>query len=501
MSLGLLTRAGLFALLLNIQYFYMRQLELNALLIAFDELVLPITVVIVALVFVLRASSGARWSAAARLLGALALMLGAVMLHPVVVAAIFRALFGERATQPSFFLTNSAFAMLAPLGSGFLLGVMLVITLSMLAPRLAPLDRGARLGYWTLAGVLAGIALTFMSQLDRATLLTTMAVRLAAAGATGCTASSGAGCYTGQMFDLARASVLPLLIGAAVGGAAGALLTPAPTEASLQGATPHHAPATPVAAPPEEAGAGRPTERGARGGAMLRYVAGGGIGVLYLALVATLTALALSRINHLTPANPTQSALWGLTLGSFSLLIPAGWLALVGMRARLASALSRGGKRALLWALALLFALLALAVPIVTALTGSLLTGYGFSSIGLTTIIPAAFSLGAAYGLLWSPQQRSPGQRAAWRIGARAAATGWIGVSLPVLILFVGAVYTLVTYSPSAHACHGLACGALLMVVFDTIICGSANIIVLGLPTALAAGGLSAMIREALRAP
>lgn len=483
------------SLILSNPYIYTHQAELNAALTAVDELAVPVVVVVAACVVALRLPDVTRRGAAvARLLIALVLLIGIAWLRQVANTSVYRVLTNGQSTAAAGSAAYHVLAMIMSAISGLPLGVTIAIALRLLPSRLTPRGIAPRLGYWMLAGGLAGIAAAFFSQRDRFLLLTVQAIRLASVDVTDCMVGSGSFCYSGQLLDLAYYSVLPLIVGAVLGAAIGGALAPDLTAGRLGGSASSSAPATPK----DSAGAQTQGQRGSRAGGALRYVAGAAVGIFYLTLVLTLAFLLEAFISRtrLAPTNSPSAATGLIIYDTLSLLIPAAWLALAGARDRLASAPGRRGKRALRWTLALLAVMLAVAAPVVA------IPVQGVSYLdGSPMIALAAFSLGAAYGLLWAPRARSARPQAAWRVGVRAAATGWIGVSLPVLILLGVEFYTLVTYRLSPNDCHGLACGALLFVLFNAVITISVNIIIVGLPVALFAGGLSGMIREALRTP
>ena len=479
-----LAQAIQLALVLNNPFVYTHQPQFNAVQIAVDGLAISVFVVGIAFASAFRVSDARRRSGAlARLLGALVLMVGIAWLQQVVTAAAYSALTsGQTAASSTAFYDTATNVreMIFSVAQGLLLGVTVALALRLSRPGIAP-----RQGYWMLAGGCAGIAAAFFTDLDRFLTLTVQAVRLASVGVTGCMGGSGAGCYGGQLLDIAYYSVFPLIIGAVVGAIIGGALAP-----DLATERPHAAVSSPAPATPRERSSVQAQgRRGWRSGSALRYLAGGAVGVLYIALVLALAYLASSYISGAQAArsNGDQPAFGLITFDILSLLIPAVWLAL-------ASAPGQGGKRALRWTLALFAATLAVAAPVLAILV------QGVSFLDASPISPlAAFAFGAAYGLLWAPQPPAPRARGAWRAGVRAAATGWIGVSLPLVILLGFAFYSLITYTPPPNSCHSLGCGALLFLIFNSIIAIGVNIIVVGLPVALLAGGLSGVIREARR--
>lgn len=355
-------------------------------------------------------------------------------------------------------------------------GIGLIFALYALTGRLAPgayaPRRGERPLDWALAGALVGLVTSAIAQLNRITLLSAMAVRMAQVGVFACVANSGASCFPQQMLEVALYSILPALVGAAIGGVVGGALAsragaPQAPESALRNAT-------------------APTRRRSRFVAALQYIAFGAVGALYA--VYTLALLYVNGQRPYGPADPIAHLLralgWALLLSGLALATPALWLAL-------ASAPTGGSQQINLRWLTVGALALALAAPA----SVFLLPGLSFGVLAAQFILEA-FVVGATAGFIWSPPRHAARSRSAWTTGMLAAAPVWIGASLVCAALVGGAFYSASQPTASgATTCHGLACGALLMVVLVGATRLGVDCVILGLPAALFGGGLSALIR------
>lgn len=476
-ALQQLGTSAVFAFLTN-RFIYTHQAQLQSA----ARLLAPAVVALAAIIVALRAPGIARRGrAVVRLLAALALESAAVLLALPALSALLAPLMSPPDAPPGP----------PPLGPELIgevvssvywipLGVTLAIAMSVLAPGIAPRAWRRRLGYWLLAGALAGLAAACVALLDPLIVSTLLAARLVAVGAAGCQPSGGGSfCYGAQLLYLARLQGLGRVLGAAVGAAIGGFLAP---QLAHQRVAPDVTPAAP----------GASGERRSWGARMRRHLAAALIGVLYAALAVSLIYAVSPKPAVIQTGHPP---VWMFALDVVALLVPAGWLALVVARRHLA-ALNPGGRRALRWTLFGLAALTALAVPAIATLIESQLFPADFV---VTCLI--AFSFGAVYGLVWSPgvhedRQHYPGGD--WRAGARAAFAGWLGVAIPAAALIGFAVYSLVTYNAATSGCHGLGCGALLLVGFSSVVTAAVYLVVYGLPAAAAGGALAGLLRAAL---
>jgi hypothetical protein len=475
-ALQQLGTAGVFTFLTD-RFIYTHQAQLQYA----AHLLAPGVVALAAIIVALRAPGIARRGrAAVRLLAALALESAAVLLALPALSALLAPLMRRPDAPPGR----------PPLGPELIgevvssvywipLGVTLAIAMGVLTPGIAPRAWRRRLGYWLLAGALAGLAAACFALLDPLIVSTLLAARLGAVGAQDCQSSGGSFCYGAQVLYLARLQGLGRVLGATIGAAIGGFLAP---QLAHQRVAPDLTPAAPDA----------PGERRSRGARMRRYLGAALIGVLYATLEVSLIYAVSPRPAAIQTSHPP---VWVFALDVVALLIPAGWLALVVARSHLA-ALNPGGRRALRWTLFGLAALTALAVPAIATLIESQLFPADFV---VTCLI--AFSFGAVYGLVWSPgvhkdRQHYPGGD--WRAGARAAFAGWLGVAIPAAVLIGFAVYSLVTYNAATGGCHGLGCGALLLVVYASVVTPAVYLVVYGLLAAAAGGALAGLLRATL---
>jgi hypothetical protein len=480
--LGELVRFADVQLVLNNTFFYTHQAELNAWINAIEALFAPVIALLVALVVALRGLTGsARRNAALRLVGALALLIALAWAQNPLTSALYRAQVGTgvqaaEAAAASPFLWAAAVLYGVP---AFALGVALIVTLRLVAPRLMPASAPSRAGYGVLAGVLVGVSAAVFSLLDRFLIITILALRLAYVGDTGCEGGSGAGCYGGQLLDMGRGVALPLVIGAALGGLVGSLLIlnlRAAGSAQAEGTDAGMASSAPVASSataPSTPSRGWLARSASLGGAFLG-------GPLYAALV-------LFCVYHARNAPPAPPITAYLLLPALALLVPAGLLALA------ASSVSvRGGWA--LWA-----ALLALAVGLAVGVPALLMVAP--QVLGASAILLATFSFGAAAGLLAGRFAASSPARPVWRRGLRAAAVGWLGFSLVLGIWLRFQFHDLVIPGPTTFTCHGLGCGGLYLVAIFIVIGSGVKTLVLGLPAALLAGVLAGSLARAVRQP
>ena len=460
---------------------YGHQAELSSI----TTLTLPVAVTLAALGVALWAPGvTGRGTAGLRLLGALALEIGLIWLAPVVIAVIT----GQANTNvepPDGKVQAYEIAAYAAQGlKGLLLGLTLAVALGVALPGIAPRVWPRRLYYWLAAGALTGLAAACFALLTPYTLLAATEIRLLAVGAPSCVAGSGPFCLGASLLDLARQLAPGPLIGAVVGAVIGGFLAPELARA----------PVAPVAEP------ARPGQRRSWISWAWRYALAGVVGALYAALVAgALAWLGARQGVGLSGLSDTHSlARLYITLDAAALLAPVVVIALVAARGWLARRLGARGARVLRWILVVLAAVSAISALVLDLWIQGVFFGGDFLGVLL-----AAFAFGVAFGLVWAPGWRIAGQAvdqgAAWRAGARAALSGWMGVAVPAAVLTGLIINSLVTYDATASGCHGLGCGGLVFAVYGGLISEGVYLIIYGLLAATAGGALGGILRAALR--
>jgi hypothetical protein len=203
-------------------------------------------------------------------------------------------------------------------------------------------------------------------------------------------------------------------------------------------------------------------------------------------LYATLVLFCVYHAGRATFALPIAAY---LLLPALALAVPSLLLALAALRADM-----RGGR--VLWAV-----LLALTTGVAVGAPALLIVAPQALAAGeASAILLAAFTFGTVVGLLAARFAAPPSGRATWRTGLRAAAVGWLGVSVVLGVWLGFQFHDLVIPGPTTLNCHGLACGALLMVAVAIVIGGGVKTLVLGLPAALLAGCLACILGSPPRA-
>lgn len=461
--------------------FYYRQSEMNVVLGVVGALVVPALAICFALVY-LRARLDATLRRRAPVVGALVAM--TILALGVQFAGRYfsRGIGADSSPAEVTALINELSAVASVLTS-LALAIGLVFAIGALTASRPSARRLPRTLGWALSGALVGLITSAYAQAARVILLTLTAIRLAQVGAFACMANSGANCYPQQMFQVFLYSLLPALIGGAIGGVIGGALAsravaPQATDSALPGA---------------DAAGDAPSRRRSWLIGALQYAAAGAIGALYAAYT-----LALLYVNSRRPTGPsnTQTATqttiaWSVTLACLALAVPALWLTLAITRRRWASAQSGVSQPTLTRWLAASALALALATPASVLLT----SGFNFGAAA-GSIILAAFAVGAVCGFIWTPPSRASRPRSPWKAGLLAAAPVWLGVALVGFALVGVTLYSASQPASSGGpTCHGLGCGGLLMILLDGVTQVGVNYLIYGLPAALFAGGLSALIR------
>lgn len=470
------------ALITN-QIFYLHQSAMNAVGGVVGALFAPALAIVFALLY-LRASSGATlrrraWATAASALLAIVLLAACEQL---VVVFSTPGIIADRSQAEVTTLLNELTAITSGLAS-FALAIGLVFAVGALTASRASTRHSPRLRDWALTGALVGVVTSAFAQSNRVILLTVTAVRLAQVGAFACMADSGASCFPRQMLDVGLYSLLPALVGAAIGGMiGGALASRTVASQTAVGAFPSL----------DEAG-DAPSRRRSRHVIALQYAAAAVIGALYAAYTL---ALQYANIQHpyisgQSTARTLRDAFWISLVACLALAVPALWLALIVTVHRRTATPTDSARRALVRWLVLLALVLAVATPASVLLFPGLNFG-----VGMAAIILAAFAVGAICGLIWSPPSRARRPRSPWMTGLLATAPVWIGFSLVAAVVAGAALYSASQPpGPGSATCHGLGCGALLLLILNVIAQLGVNYVLYGLPAALFGGGLSALIR------
>lgn len=462
--------------------FYYHQSDMNIVLGVVGALIVPALAILFALLSV-RARSGAilRRNAWAPIVAALVAM--AILALCVQFAGrFFSPGIGADSSPAEVTAQINELSAVSSVLAFLALAIGLIFAFGALTASRASTRRLPRMLGWALAGALVGLITSAYVQAARVILLTLTAIRLAQVGAFTCMANSGANCYPQQMFQVFLYTLLPAMVGGAIGGMIGGALG----SRAVAPLAPEHRP------PDADAAGDESSHRRSWLVVALQYAAAVVIGALYAAYT-----LALVYVNSKRPTGPGSSSVaaqmafaWSIALALLALAVPALWLTLAIMRRRAATH-PDGGQRAPVQWLTVGAVTLALATP------ASVLLAPGFNvGAAAGSIILAAFAVGAVCGLIWTPPSRRRHPRIPWKAGLLAATPVWLGVSL------VGAALVGVTvYSASQPAsaggptCHGLGCGGLLMILLDGVTQVGVNYLIYGLPAALFAGGLSALIR------
>lgn len=436
------------------------QLSLTTFLILVQQVVFPLTLLLVALVVALRSHAATRISALACLGFAMLVLIILAVTEPFVLDAITHLPLSQYPGIVSLYDPFPWAILLPYVWQGLAFGLMLIILLRVLTPSLAPHQFASRVSFSALNGVIAGAVFAFYQTVIQLVDDVVLEVQSAHLAAVNCAKAADIRCPQTQLELLGKDFTLPLVVGTVLGAVMGALLL------SLRPAPPNDVPSL----APQRV----PAQRRRTG--MLVLAACLLVGILY----GLLSRLVLSNIRNLgVPIDVLD-----YTVPVLAFVLPVALVVLV-VAPRSRAATSPTIPRAFLLSIAIFGLLLGLALAVSVAIWPSMAVIEPEAAAVL-----AAFSLSAALSPVAMHLDAAP----TWRTGLRAAAFGWLGYILVVLVILGQILFTYITPpNPTSYT-------DLLGEIYLSYFSFGSVLIFFGLPVAFLTGGLIGVLGARLRA-